>query len=77
MFLYQGLTLAMAGAGLGLLAAAGLTRWMQSMLFGVTALDPLTYAAVAATLIAAAAFASYIPARRSTAVDPVQALRVE
>jgi hypothetical protein len=48
---------------------------MSSLLFGVTALDPVTYAAVSALLIAAAVLASYLPARRAIAVDPVQALR--
>ena len=50
---------------------------MSSLLFGVTALDPVTYAAVSALLIAAAALASYLPARRAIVVDPVQALRAE
>jgi ABC-type antimicrobial peptide transport system permease subunit len=50
---------------------------MSSLLFGVTALDPATYAGVATILIAAAALASYFPARRATAVDPVDALRAE
>jgi ABC-type antimicrobial peptide transport system permease subunit len=58
-------------------AAAGLTRWMASLLFGVKALDPLTYAGVAAILIAAAALASYFPARRATRIDPLDALRAE
>jgi ABC-type lipoprotein release transport system permease subunit len=62
---------------LGLVAAAGLTRRMSSLLFGVTALDPVTYAAVSALLITAAVLASYLPARRAMAVDPVQALRAE
>ncbi len=50
---------------------------MSSLLFGVAALDPVTYAVVAAILIAAAALASYFPARRATNVNPVQALRAE
>jgi ABC-type lipoprotein release transport system permease subunit len=50
---------------------------MSSMLFGVTALDSTTYAAVCATLITAAALASYFPARRATIVDPVESLRAE
>jgi ABC-type antimicrobial peptide transport system permease subunit len=77
MFVRHGLLLAGIGAVLGLAAAAGLTRLMSSLLFGVKALDPLTYAGVAALLITAAAFASYLPARRATAIDPVDALRAE
>jgi ABC-type antimicrobial peptide transport system permease subunit len=50
---------------------------MSSLLFGITALDPATYAAVVIVLIAASALASYVPARRSTAVNPVEALRTE
>jgi putative ABC transport system permease protein len=77
MFVRRGLWLAGVGAALGLVAAAGLTRLMSSLLFGVTALDPVTYAAVSALLIAAAVLASYLPPRRAIAVDPVQALRSE
>jgi ABC-type antimicrobial peptide transport system permease subunit len=77
MFVRQGLLLAGIGAIIGLGAAAGLTRLMSSLLFGVAALDPLTYAGVAAILIAAAALASYVPARRATRVDPLDALRAE
>ena len=50
---------------------------MSSLLFGVTALDPATYAAVSALLIVTSGLASYLPARRAIAVDPVQALRAE
>ncbi len=77
MFVRHGLRLAGIGALLGLAAAAAVTRVMSSLLYGTTALDPETYAAVAAVLIAASAVASYIPARRSTAVNPVEALRTE
>jgi len=77
LFVRQGLLLAGIGAVLGLASAAGLTRLMASLLFGVSALDPLTYAGVAALLIVAAALASYLPARRATAVDPLEALRAE
>jgi hypothetical protein len=76
-FVRQGLLLTGIGAVLGLAAAAGLTRLMSSLLFGVTALDPVTYAAVSALLITAALVASYLPARQATAVDPVEALRAE
>jgi putative ABC transport system permease protein len=77
MFVRQGLLLAAVGAGLGLVAAAGLTRLMSSLLFKTAALDPMTYTVVSAILILAAALASYLPARRATAVDPVEALRTE
>jgi len=77
MFVRHGLALAGVGAAIGLVAAAALTRLMSSLLFGVTALDPVTYAAVSALLILAAVLASYFPARRAIAVDPVQALRAE
>jgi putative ABC transport system permease protein len=77
MFVRQGLLLAAVGAVLGLVGAAGLTRLMSSLLFKTAALDPVTYAVVSAVLILAAALASYFPARRATAVDPVEALRTE
>ena len=65
------------GAGIGLASAAGLTRLMKSLLFGISPLDPLTYAAVPLILAAAAAVASYLPARRAASVDPMEALRSE
>ncbi|HTW63441.1 MAG TPA: ABC transporter permease [Bryobacteraceae bacterium] len=77
MFVRQGLLLAAIGAVLGLVAAAGLTRLMSSILFKTAALDPMTYALVSAVLIGAAALASYVPARRATAIDPLEALRTE
>jgi predicted permease len=77
MFVRHGLLLAGIGAVIGLGAAAGLTRLMSSLLFGITALDPLTYAGVATILIVAAALASYLPARRATRVDPLDALRAD
>jgi putative ABC transport system permease protein len=77
MFVRHGLTLAAIGALLGLAAAAGLTRWMSSLLFGIAPLDPATYAGVSLLLIAAAALASYVPARRASTVDPVEALRAQ
>jgi putative ABC transport system permease protein len=77
MYVRHGLLLAAIGAAIGLGAAAGLTRLMSSLLFGVTALDPVTYAAVSALLILAALLASYLPARRAMAIDPVEALRAE
>jgi len=77
MFVRHGLLLAGVGAALGLAAAAALTRLMSSLLFGVTARDPVTYAAVSVVLILAAMLASYLPARRAMAIDPVEALRAE
>jgi len=77
MFVRYGLLLAGMGAVLGLIAALAATRWMSSLLFGITALDPATYVVVSLVLIAAAALASYLPARRATAVDPAKALRSE
>jgi ABC-type lipoprotein release transport system permease subunit len=61
----------------GLAAAAGLTRLMKSVLFGISPIDPLTYTAVPLVLVAATVLASYLPARRAAAVDPVQTLRAE
>jgi putative ABC transport system permease protein len=61
----------------GLAAAAAVTRFMASLLYDVQAIDPLTYAAVAAGLIAVAALASYIPARRASTVSPAESLAAE
>jgi putative ABC transport system permease protein len=65
------------GLAIGLTAAAGLMRLMKSLLFGVSPLDPLTYVTVLMVLAAAAVLASYLPARRAAAVNPVEALRAE
>ena len=73
----QGMLLAGLGVGIGLIAAVGLTRFMESMLFAVRPTDPLTFAAVSALLVGIALAASIIPARRATKVDPMQALRYE
>ena len=77
MFVRYGLRLTAIGAAVGLLAAAGLTRLMSSLLFGVTSLDPLTYLAVSALLVGTGVLASCLPARRAIAIDPLQALRAE
>jgi ABC-type antimicrobial peptide transport system permease subunit len=77
MFMRDALALAAIGVAIGLAAAVGVTRLMSSLLYGVSAADPTTYAAVCMVLFAAAALASYLPARRATAVDPMEALRAE
>ena len=75
--LRQGLRLTFVGAGLGLAASFALTRYLSSLLLGVTSTDALTFSSVAILLGAVALFASFIPARRATRVDPVVALRYE
>ena len=77
MVLRQGTKMALAGVAIGVGAALGLTPLMTSLLFGVTAHDPGTFAAVAGLLIFVALLACYIPARRATLVDPMVALRYE
>jgi predicted permease len=77
LILSHGAEMALLGIVLGLVAALGLTRLMANQLFGVTAHDPLTFAAVAALLMLVAVAACYIPARRATQVDPLVALRHE
>jgi predicted permease len=77
MFVRHGLLLTGIGLACGILCAVWVTRVMSSLLFEVSALDPLTYAAVSALLLAAALLATWLPARRATAVQPVDALRAE
>ena len=73
----KGIALTFLGAGIGLAAAFVLTRWMSSMLFGVSASDPLTYSLVLLIALCAALLACLIPARRATRVDPLVTLRYE
>jgi len=77
MFLLRGLVLTAIGVGPGLGGAVALSRWMKSLLFEVSPLDPVTYGAVSIVLILAGVFASYVPARRVTHIDPIDSLRAE
>jgi putative ABC transport system permease protein len=77
MVIWRGLSLTLVGVALGLMAALALTRVMKSLLFNVSATDPATFALIALLLVGVALIASYIPARRATKVDPLQALRHE
>jgi ABC-type antimicrobial peptide transport system permease subunit len=75
--LRQGLILTIFGLATGVVASLILTRFLRSMLYGVGTTDLLTFATVTVVLCAVALFACYLPARRATAVDPVQALRTQ
>jgi ABC-type antimicrobial peptide transport system permease subunit len=72
----QGLKLVGIGLVIGMAAAFVLTRVMGSLLFGISATDPVTFLTIALLLLAVAALASYIPALRATRVDPMVALRI-
>jgi putative ABC transport system permease protein len=73
----QGMALALMGIAAGAILSLGMTRLISGMLFGITATEPLTFAGVAALLGTVAFLANYLPARRSSKVDPMVALRYE
>jgi len=77
LFLRQGLTLTVVGLFAGLAGALMLTRLLTSLLYGVTSLDPITFAAASAVLLILAAVACLVPAGRATTVDPMNTLRCE
>ena len=77
MFLLNGLALSGMGAAAGLVGALALRRVMSSLLFGIGPMDPVAYAAALGVTIAAAALASYVPARRAATIDPVMTMKVE
>jgi putative ABC transport system permease protein len=73
----QAVRLGAAGLTIGVAGALAVTRVLDSLLFGVTASDPLTFAAVSAALVSVLVLAAYLPARRATRVDPIEALRAD
>jgi ABC-type antimicrobial peptide transport system permease subunit len=75
--LAQGLTTTAIGVAIGVLAAMFLTRTVESLLFGITPTDPAAFGGVVAILLIVAALACYVPARRATHADPMEALRQE
>jgi ABC-type lipoprotein release transport system permease subunit len=77
MFIWQGTRVALLGVVAGVLAAVALTRYVQTLLFGVERLDAMAFVAMSAVMLAVALVASYIPARRASRVDPLIALRRE
>ena len=73
----EGVVMVLIGLGIGLASSVALTRFLSSLLFGVTATDPLTFAVVAILLSCVALSACYVPARRALRIDPMKALRYE
>ncbi len=77
MVVLQGLRVVALGVGVGVIVAVASTRVLSTMLYGISALDPLVFVATSLTLLAVGALASYVPARRASLVDPVESLRGE
>jgi ABC-type antimicrobial peptide transport system permease subunit len=77
MVLVDGLRLTLAGVAIGIAGALALTRLLSGLLFGVSAFDPATFAAIAVLLSAVALAACWVPARRAASVDPLVALRTD
>ena len=77
LIMLSGLLLVLIGMGVGVVVGFGLTRWLSSMLYGVSPSSLATYLAVSAAMIAIAMLACYLPAKRATKVDPMKALRAE
>jgi ABC-type antimicrobial peptide transport system permease subunit len=77
LFIKQGMAMVIFGVALGLIGAFALTRVMKSLLFDVSAIDPLTFACVALLLSLVALAACYLPARRAARIDPLASLRGE
>ena len=77
MIMRQGLTLVIIGAAIGIAGALGASRLLRGILYSSSVIDPLTFAGVPLLLTAVAALASWLPARRASGVDPLEALRRE
>jgi ABC-type antimicrobial peptide transport system permease subunit len=73
----QGVTVAVVGVAAGLVGALAVTRFMESLLFGISSRDPLTFAVIAALLGLTALLASYVPARQAARINPMVSLRAE
>jgi ABC-type antimicrobial peptide transport system permease subunit len=73
----EGMLLTLIGMAIGLAAALGLTRFLSDLLYGVSAVDPLTFGLIALLLVGVALSACWLPARRATKIDPMVALKCE
>ena len=77
MIVSQGVRLALAGMAIGLFGAAMLTRILQGLLYGTTPLDPWTFVGMSVVMLLVGLLASYVPARRASSVDPLEAMRAD